>query len=143
MGCFITAWARYKTISAAQSVYDRFMYADTDSIHLLGTEPVPGLEVHPTHLGAWKHETNFDMAKYVRAKTYIEHIVQVGEMINGVYTMKDVEPYNNVLCAGMPDELKKQVTFDNFKRGLVLHGKLRPRHVPGGVVLEKINFTLT
>lgn len=143
MGCFITAWARYKTISAAQSVYDRFMYADTDSIHLLGTEPVPGLEVHPTHLGAWKHETNFDKAKYVRAKTYIEHIVQVGDMVDGVYTMKDVEPYNNVLCAGMPDELKKHVTFDNFKRGLVLHGKLRPRHVPGGVVLEKINFTLT
>lgn len=143
MGCFITAWARYKTISAAQSVYDRFMYADTDSIHVLGTEPVQGIDVHPTHLGAWKHESNFDQAKYVRAKTYIERITHVGEMVDGVYTMVPVEPYIDVKCAGLPDDLKKLVTFENFKRGLVLHGKLRPVHVPGGIVLQPTNFTLT
>ena len=143
MGCFITAWARHKTITAAQSVYDRFMYADTDSLHVLGTEPVEGIEVHPTHLGAWKHESNFDRAKYVRAKTYMEHIVQEGAMVGGEYAMADVEPRNDVKCAGMPDELKQSVTFDNFKRGLKVHGKLRPRHVPGGIVLEKTDFTLT
>lgn len=143
MGCFITAWARHKTITAAQSVYDRFMYADTDSLHVLGTEPVEGIEVHPTHLGAWKHESNFDRAKYVRAKTYMEHIVQEGAMVGGEYAMVDVEPRNDVKCAGMPEELKQSVTFGNFKRGLKVHGKLRPRHVPGGIVLEKTDFTLT
>lgn len=143
MGCFITAWARHKTITAAQSVYDRFMYADTDSIHVLGTEPVQGIHVHPTHLGAWKHESNFTQAKYVRAKTYMERINQVGKMVDGEYRMVDVEDYDDVKCAGMPEELKRMVTFDNFKRGLQLFGKLKPRHVRGGIVLEPITFTLT
>lgn len=143
MGCFITAWARYKTITAAQSVYDRFLYADTDSIHVLGTEPVQGIEVHPTHIGAWKHESNFTKAKYIRAKTYMERVNQIGKMIDGEYRMIDVEPFDDVKCAGMPAELKSEVTFDNFKRGLKLHGKLKPRHVRGGIVLEPTTFTLT
>ena len=142
MGCFITAWARYKTINAAQSVYDRFMYADTDSIHVLGTEPVPNIEVHPTRLGAWKHESNFSKAKYVRAKTYMERIVQEGGTVDGEYVMVDVEPRDDVKCAGLPEELKEQVTFESFKRGLSLFGKLKPRHVRGGIVLEPIAFTL-
>lgn len=143
MGCFITAYARDKTIRTAQEVFDRFMYADTDSIHVLGTEAVEGIEVHPTELGAWKHESNFDTAKYVRAKTYVENIVQVGEVVEGKYTMVDVEPYMDVKCAGMPADLKKNITFDNFKRGLQLSGKLRPKHVRGGIVLEETTFTLT
>lgn len=143
MGCFITAWARYKTINAAQSVYDRFMYCDTDSIHICGTDIPEGLEVHPTRLGAWKHESNFSMAKYIRAKTYMERIYQVGKMVDGEYRMVDVQPFDDVKCAGMPEELKRMVTFDSFKRGLQLHGKLKPRHVRGGIVLEPITFTLT
>lgn len=31
---FVTAWARHKTITSAQQVYDHFVYADTDSLHL-------------------------------------------------------------------------------------------------------------
>lgn len=143
MGCFITAWARYKTINAAQSVYDRFMYCDTDSIHICGSDIPDGLDVHPTKLGAWKHESNFSMAKYIRAKTYMERITQVGKMVDGEYVMVDVYPFDDVKCAGMPAELKEMVTFDNFKRGLQLYGKLKPRHVKGGVVLEPITFTLT
>lgn len=145
MGCFITAWARYKTITTAQALYPRFMYADTDSVHVLGTEPlgIDGIEVHPTNLGAWKHESNFVEAKYVRAKTYMERINQVGAMVEGEYTMIDVEEHNDIKCAGMPDELKGHVTFDNFKRGLRVHGKLRPRHCKGGIVLERTDFTLT
>lgn len=145
MGCFITAWARHKTINTAQAVYDRFMYADTDSIHVLGTEPLnlDGIEIHPTRLGAWKHESNFTKAKYVRAKTYIEHIYQEGKMVDGNYEMVDVEPYLDVKCAGMPYELKKMVTFENFKRGLELPGKLLPKHCVGGIVLVPTTFTLT
>lgn len=141
LGCFVTAWARYKTITAAQAVYNRFLYADTDSLHLIGTDS-PNIEVHPTKLGAWKHESNFSQAKYIRAKTYMERITQVGTMVDGVYTMQDVAPYDDVKCAGMPASLKQMVTFDNFNRGLQLYGKLRPRHVNGGIVLEKTTFTL-
>lgn len=143
MGCFITAHARQVTITAAQKNYKRFMYADTDSLHVIGTEPIEGVEVHPFKLGYWKHESDFSRAKYVRAKTYIERITHHGALDeNGNPVMEKVDDYDDVKCAGLPKDLKKNVTFENFKRGLVIHGKLRPRHVPGGIVLEKTDFTL-
>jgi hypothetical protein len=126
MGCFITAWARDKTIRTAQSVYDRFIYADTDSIHLLNSDPVT-IDVHPSKLGAWKHEGDFTRARFIRAKTYIEEID--GEL--------------HVTCAGMPSNVKKEVTWDNFHVGLTLDGKLMPMHVPGGIVLQPIQFTIS
>lgn len=52
MATFITAWARYTTITAAQSVYDRFLYADTDSLHLIGTKIPEEIDVDPVRLGA-------------------------------------------------------------------------------------------
>ena len=55
IAAFVTAWGRYQTITAAQAVYDRFLYADTDSLHLIGTEIPPELDVDPVRLGAWKH----------------------------------------------------------------------------------------
>ena len=59
VGIFITAWARYKTITSAQKVYDRFIYADTDSLHLAGDNIPPELEISDTELGKWKHESTF------------------------------------------------------------------------------------
>lgn len=127
MACFITAYARNKTIRTAQSVYDRFIYADTDSIHLVGQEE-PVIDIHDSRLGAWKHEGNFKQAKFIRAKTYMEH-----------YEGHD-KP--EVKCAGMPDRVKDKVTFDNFHQGSVFTGKLVPRVVRGGVVLVESEFTI-
>lgn len=59
VGAFITAWARNITISSAQTVYDRFLYADTDSLHLMGTELPENLDIDKVKLGAWKHEATF------------------------------------------------------------------------------------
>lgn len=126
VGCFITAWARYKTISSAQKVYDRFIYADTDSLHLLGTHIPEGLEIHPTKLGAWDHEATFTRARFLRAKTYME-------TVDGV---------NHVTCAGMPDNVKEQVDYDNFTYGAVFPNKLLPKRVKGGVVLLPVDFTI-
>lgn len=126
VGTFVTAWARNKTIRAAQSVFDRFLYADTDSLHLLGTEIPPELEIDDVKLGAWAHESSFDRAKYIRAKTYIEE--ENGEL--------------RVTCAGMPKVLHALVTFDNFKPGAVYGGKLLPKNVPGGVVLSETTFKI-
>lgn len=126
MGAFITAYAREKTIRSAQAVYDRFIYADTDSLHLIGQEPPEGLEIHPTHLGAWKNEGVFTDSKYLRAKTYME-------TIDGV---------TKVTCAGMPDNVKEQVTYENFCPGSTFGGKLMPRRYPGGIVLENTTFTI-
>lgn len=126
VGAFITAWARHKTITAAQSCYDRFIYADTDSLHLIGTELPEGLTIHPSDLGAWDHETTFSKAKYLRAKTYIE----------------TVDGKVKVTCAGMPENVKELVNYDNFHPGSSFPGKLLPHRVKGGVVLLPVDFTI-
>lgn len=126
VGTFITAWARYKTISSAQKVYDRFVYADTDSLHLTGTEIPSELEIDPTKLGAWKHESTFKRARFIRQKSYIE----------------EIDGKLNITCAGMPERCYEHVTWDNFRSGSIYSGKLGMQHVHGGIVLNDIPFTI-
>ena len=122
---FITSYGRDKLLRTAQLNYDRFCYCDTDSIHLEGTEHPKGIELHPTHLGKWDDEGTFTRARFLGAKCYIEDFIDDGLKI---------------VCAGMTREQHKQVTFDNFKEGLVVTGKLSPRTVKGGVVLVNTNY---
>lgn len=127
MGAFVTSYAREITITAAQENYDRFIYADTDSLHLLGTEPPKGITVDPTELGAWKHEYNFSEAKFMRAKQYIEH------KTNGEYETH---------FAGLGEEEAKKLTIDDVQSGRVIPGGLKQIRVPGGAVLVQTEFTL-
>ena len=125
VGSFITSWARYITITTAQENYERFIYADTDSLHLVGNK-MPNIDIHDTRLGAWAHEGAFSDSKFLRAKTYIETID--GEV--------------KITCAGMPDNVKKGVTYNNFTEGAKYQGKLMPKHYDGGIVLEDCDFTI-
>lgn len=126
LSVFITAWARDKIIRTAQSVYDRFCYADTDSIHITGTD-IPNIEVDDKKLNYWKLESHFTRARFIRQKTYIEEI-------NGKL---------NVKCAGMPDSLKELVTWENFHVGFEkADGRLMPKHVQGGIVLVESPYKL-
>lgn len=157
MGAFITSYARNKTIRSAQGVYDRFIYADTDSLHLIGWDEPEELEIHPTRLGAWKNEGRFTRSKYIRAKTYMEtmHETKPDTLKNYVKVMcagstewmrrePDGIHYGQikVTCAGMPDNIKANVTYENFTSGSCFDGKLVPRRYPGGVILEKTTFTI-
>lgn len=158
MGCFITAYAREKTIRSAQSVYDRFIYADTDSLHLVGTDLPEGLEIHPTHLGAWKHEGTFVDSKYIRAKTYMETMkesktaslkayckaMNKADDISVVWLSGDEVIWHEtkVTCAGMPDNVKETVTYELFESGRTFDGKLMPRRYKGGIVLQETTFTI-
>lgn len=136
VGTFVTAYARNVTIRAAQKVYYRFLYADTDSLHLVGTEIPKELNVDDYKLGAWKHESTFVKARYLRAKTYIENEI-----------VKEVEGIKlcslKITVAGMPPTCYSQVDFDNFNIGAVYSGKLTPRHVAGGIVLEETTFKIS
>lgn len=170
IGAAITAYARNFTIRAAQKNYygaDKpgFIYADTDSIHCdLKAEELKGVPVHPTNFCAWKLEASWDFAKFVRQKTYTEHV-----------TAEDLEPveksYYNIKCAGLPDYCKhlflmsmreeipeekllkklskeelefiaEKRTLDDFKEGLRIPGKLLPKVIPGGVLLMKDYYTM-
>lgn len=128
MGAFITAYARQDLIRSAQANYDRFLYCDTDSLHLRGTDE-PDLYLHPTELGAWKVEHDgqpFDDAVFLRAKQYCERF---GD-------------YDDVHIAGLPKEIAAKVRLEDMLHPQVWHGKLVPKRVPGGVSLIDTSFTL-
>ena len=146
---FTTAWARNKTIRSAQCNYERFYYADTDSIHLSGLEPPKENElfhIHDSDLGKWKCEMVFHKAKYVRAKTYLEspylkdgHVVENPNELDET-CVKSEHP--EVKCAGMPDICKSLVTYDNFEYGAEFDGKLMPKRIKGGVVLRETTYQI-
>lgn len=129
VGCFITSWARFKTITTAQMCGDRFVYSDTDSVKVIGTEP-PDIDIDDVRLGAWKDEGHFTRIKALRAKTYITEYPD------------DEGTHLEVHVAGMPSRCHSQVTFENFVPGAIYHGKLYQTRVDGGIVLVEGDFQI-
>lgn len=118
VGAFITAYAREKTIRTSQSIKDYsiekygkdlYIYSDTDSIHsLLPIEELKKFcDIDPVRLGAWKHEGNFEKAKFIRQKCYIEMI----------------DRNLQITCAGMPKSCYKYVNWEDFKTGFTCKRK--------------------
>ena len=167
MASFITSYARLKTISSAQRIMDnnankvskaQFVYADTDSLHIvLNGESEEqffstcGLDIDSTKLGAWDHEATFNKAKFLRQKCYIEdHIISEEEYNNGIGSetaflfSKDKEGFYRlkITVSGMPSGCYKEVTFKNFKIGASYSGKKQPKIVKGGVILREVDFTI-
>lgn len=146
---FITSWARDKTIRSAQAVYHRFIYTDTDSLHLEGTDIPENLLISDTELGKWKIESTFKRGKYLRQKCYIEDVVTP---VDEIEKFKKENPeclhlvskdsIINIVCAGMPKGCYKNVTWENFDYGSVFDGKLGVKHTDGGIVLVDTTFTI-
>jgi hypothetical protein len=150
VGTFVTAWARYKTITSAQTVYDRFVYADTDSLHLVGTELPSNLDIDPVKLGAWDNEATFKRARFLRQKSYYEsHIVSDKKFAKmeevektKCYILDGVRVIDKITCAGLPESCYEFVTWENFRVGSSYSGKLQMQHVKGGIVLKEIDFSI-
>lgn len=111
--------------------YDAFVYTDTDSIHT--TSHLPEGMVSQTELGKFKVEAIEDEGKYVRPKTYVTKT-------DGEYS---------ITCAGLPEEAKKELIrrygddlMKAFDTGLEAKGKLMPKKVPGGVILNECTFKI-
>ena len=66
-------------------------------------------------------------AFYIRAKAYLEK-KHDGEYVNRI--------------AGLPIETSGALTFDDLVEGKIIHGKLNPKTVPGGIVLKDVPFEL-
>lgn len=140
---FITSYSRQRIVKAIQKIKDdyasgksdiRFVYADTDSLHCLTEdyELPQGLDIDDTEIGKFKIEGVFKRARFLRQKCYIQEVKKPND---DKFKLK-------VIVSGMPEECQKDVTFKNFKYGSSYTGNLKPVRVPGGVVLEKIDFTL-
>lgn len=125
-----TSYGRNKTIREAQKNFERFAYADTDSIHLVGEEEAE-LEMHPTKLGLWSIDAKFKWAKFIGSKCYVEEVKNK----KGDWELE-------VTVAGMPKNMHKMITKDNFDVGLKLFGKKMPIVVDGGVVLVDKSYEL-
>lgn len=156
MGVFITSWARYTTITTAQKCYDRIIYCDTDSIHLVGADIPETIKdvIDDDKLGYWAWEGTFKKAKYVRQKTYMYELYMKEE--NGRLKPATNEDYSTTIievkCAGMPDEAKRYVTWSNFTyyndkmlmpaRDGMFYGVLKAKQVPNGVVLVDTDYKI-
>jgi hypothetical protein len=131
-------------------VYDRFIYADTDSLHLIGTEIPEQLEVDDTALGKWKHESTFSRARFIRQKSYFETINVTDKEFDKMndeekekcYLYNNVRVIDKITCAGLPDRCHKFVTWENFHEGAVYDGKLQTKRVKGGIVLKDTTFEI-
>ena len=164
---FITSYARLKTISTAQRIQDNYnngisraewVYSDTDSVHILlnGEDKETflkncGFYVHQTELGAWKLESEFTKAKFIRQKCYMEQeIISEAEYNDGMENdtpelySKDENGYyrKKITVAGMPSTCHGAVTFNKFRVGATFTGKKQPIIVDGGVVLKDVDFTI-
>lgn len=168
VGAAITSYARNFTIRAAQLNYygkDKpgFIYADTDSIHCdLAPDQLRGVPVHDVDFLHWKLESLWDIGYFVRQKTYIEHVTHED--------LKPVDkPYYNIKCAGMPDRCKdivnkslegykvkksdkftpdqvalinKHMDLEDFRTGFRVYGKLIPKRIEGGIILQETTYEL-
>lgn len=132
IGACITAKARRYQIETIQNNYERFCYSDTDSLHCTGNPNEFNGKVDDKIYGAYKIEAEWIKARYVRQKTYIE-ILKNGDL--------------NICACGMTDAQKEwfrnNKSFDDFNIGLSIpNGKLKPKLVEGGVILEEVGFTM-
>ena len=144
---FITSYARKDIIDNSQAIRDYtmkkygkdyYLYSDTDSIHCLKLseeELAQFMRLDDFELGAYKVESTFERAKFIRQKCYIE-IGYDGKV--------------NSTIAGMPKRLGKYVNLDNFESGFSIKvddpdyedKKLTYKHVKGGVILVPTDFTI-
>lgn len=106
MATFITSYAKQYLVMAINNNYDRFMYCDTDSLHLFGTlEEVKGLRIGGKKYGYWDNEMVFDDFVYIGSKRYAEKNIKTGEW--------------EIKCCGLTDKIMKNLkdikVFNNCK----------------------------
>ena len=123
---FITAYARKQLFGVINEHLEAFVYCDTDSVHLC-EETLKESQISDSELGLWKLEKVYTRSKYLGTKRYY------GEKEEGKIDVK---------LAGCPENVKQQITIDNFTIGSTFMGKLLPMKVRGGVILVPTNFTI-
>ena len=166
---YVTAYGRELLLNAINRNFDKFLYCDTDSIHL-NTHPanVKGIYVHPTEFGAWKLELDWKYGLFHNTKQYIEHGFKQNNYYDEDGTLIDskVEDEWKIVCAGMGARSKqlltanlqrqsipihsdaerefmsKQLTIKDFKAGLSIPSSLMSKRVRGGTLLIPVDFTL-
>ena len=147
---------------------DGFIYADTDSIHCnVSRETLRNVPVHPSDFCKWKLESFWDEAIFVRQKTYIEHITHEDEkpIDTPYYNIKcagmpkrpkqllemsllgadKLENDDKIIKPENKQEkdfVKIKRNLTDFKVGLKVPSKLRPKRIQGGILLVDCDYNL-
>lgn len=131
---FLNAYGRVKLLEVAQGIYEQkvdgkhaLIYCDTDSVHFIDEIDTNFIDIDQSRLGAWKVEEVSEQSLYLKLKVYLHYTAADG------YVCK---------CAGMPEEVKLQVNFDNFKEGEKIGTQLVYSIVEGGATLVERDFTI-
>ena len=125
MATFITSYAKCYLVNAINHNYDNFLYCDTDSLHLYGTEQAKGIEVDSKKYGAWDNEMDFDDFKYLSPKRYAER-----DIITKEWTIK---------CCGLTDKIMKKVDDINMFDLCEYDGKTMNKMIKEKRVYKKDN----
>lgn len=110
VGSFITSYAREDLLEMLHNNFDRWLYADTDSAHLLGFDDAKGdkLDVDNTgELGLWKRECYFADSIFLGAKRYAEKEIKSKQdiILNTKWEIK---------CCGLPRNVMSKINIDSF-----------------------------
>ncbi len=135
---FVNAYARRYILQSADKVQDRLIYCDVDSLHITGETVPDGIPVSGK-IGNFKIEKQFLRAKYLKTKCYAQEFAEPQKSF--CFLKNYMDPWRNyvitdVVAAGVPAELHRQIGLHNFREGKRLYGKLEPVSVKGGVVLQ-------
>ena len=120
MATFITSYAKQYLVQAINSNYERFLYCDTDSLHLYGTlEEVKGVNIGKNTYGYWDNEDKFLNYKYLSPKRYAELCEQPKEKIDKetkkcIYKLDNITFYKwTIKCCGLTDSIMNNVNDVN------------------------------
>ena len=149
-----------------------FIYADTDSIHCdLQPDEIVGIKVHDKDFCCWKLESGWDIGWFARQKTYIEHVVEEdgeectpywnikcagmpsyckdlfkysmeGLVLDGRELTEEQKEFIKGLSERKLEYLKTPHSLSEFRLGMVIPGKLKPKRIQGGVVLVEEDYTM-
>ena len=148
---------------------DMYIYSDTDSIHttLSIEECKKFCDIDDVKLGYWKHEATYKKGKYIRQKTYLnitfedEIEVTCAGMPKRCIFRRDIKGFKkqkmiyynkqslknkkfkrSYFFENIETGKKELFTIKKFSKGFKCGGKLRYKHVDGGVLLIDTDFTI-
>lgn len=139
---FINSISRYYMINIAQKYFDRLIYMDTDSIHLIGMQHVNGIDIGP-NLGQFKVESLFKRARYLGLKSYIHDEYNDFDKFDKDFN-HDNSTSLDVTLAGASDLVTSQLNFDNFYTGTIIYySKTVMNNINGGKIRRLIKYKIT
>lgn len=133
---FITANARKMIVRDAMKFGSDFVYADTDSLHILNGDNYDIesiLHIDKVKLGYYKLEEIWEDAKYLRPKAYYHRKPRIS---------KDPKKQKEIKCGGLPHEARKDLDLKEFFIGAEIDGKKAGKVVPGGYLLKDTTYKI-